>query len=61
MKANNAYKRTHTKTPGASEAAAPRSHAAPAASETGGSKEARPKRTDIIRRHLLTARKDKEI
>ena len=61
MKAKNSYKRAHSKTPGASEAAAPRSHAAPSISETGGSNESRPKRTDIIRRHLLTGRKDKDV
>lgn len=61
MKANNTYKRAHTKTPGASEAAAPRSHPAPKVSETGGNKETRPKRTDIIRRHLLSGRSDENV
>jgi hypothetical protein len=58
MKAKNNYNRSHKPIKGSEKATAPRSHAHPnAESETGGNKD-RPKRNDIIRRHMLSTRKD---
>lgn len=61
MKAKNNFKRVHTKTPGAAEAASPRSHPVPSISQTGGSKESMVRRRDIIRKQLLSSRKEKDV
>jgi hypothetical protein len=58
MKAKNSFKRNHAKIQGAEKANAPRSHATKAVSETGG--ENRPKRNDILRRHMLSHRNEKQ-
>jgi len=59
MKAKGQFTRSHKPIKGAEQAQAPRSHAhANAESQTGGSKDVRPRRTDLLRRHALSTRKD---
>jgi len=58
VKAKNSFKRIHKPIKGAEKAVAPRAHATKPVSETGG--EHRPRRNDIIRRHMISSRKDKQ-
>jgi hypothetical protein len=57
MKSSSPYTRTAKPIKGADVAAAPRSHALDAATEN--TKRINPQRSDLLRRHMLSTRRDK--